>query len=269
MIDVQHTLSLERVNETGDTYTANVVVRIVSAPEFRYDLSGSVDGNVQSTARVLGKDLDATIRDICGQLSVPADQVQGVVDGLLSQFTVEHPPVPKEIDFTLTDDDNVLLGRLVIQEVLGNPSVVDISGYQADGAGLITNPMRVYADTIERQVPPTLNILGIEDQSQQDAITAKAVAWVVALTGGSARDYTLSAEENEAVHVIAYSDGLETLFPICIMDGSPQYDPREVVKPSNASYAVTRADEPDDEGFRRATIARAGYPTHVVRWKQA
>lgn len=175
-------------------------------------------------------------------------------------------------EFTVTGDDNQKLGRFEIIEVADNPSVIDLDGYTVDASGveqpLITNTMRLYSDSIERQLPAVLEAIGIEDQSQQDLMVAAAVAWVVALTGGVSRDYFLADDQHRSAHVIAYSDGEESIFPFCVTeDGTPHYVPQDVKMAPDGGYHVTKASELDDGGFRRATISRPGFPTHVVRWK--
>ena len=171
----------------------------------------------------------------------------------------------KTIEFRVVNDDNKVLGRVTLTRVEGN-NTVDMAVYRADGS--LQNDMRLYMDSIERQLPPSLRIAGMTDDEQIAEATKQAVEWAVEITGGATQDYLIE-DGNRAVHAITYSDGAVALYPLMVVDGVASYDPSEFVKSVDASYHVTPPDEADSEGFRRLTVARASMPTHVVRWKPA
>ena len=172
----------------------------------------------------------------------------------------------KSIEFRAVNANGVLQGSVKLEHVSEN-NTVDMSIYFPDGE--LQNTFRIQMDSIERQLPASLRIAGMDTPEQVTLAVEEAVRWAAEITGGIIQDYLL-APGQDAVHAIDYGDSRHTLFHVRVdEDGIPGYNPWNTETAPDCSYHVTREGEEDSEGFMRATIARKNFSTHVVRWKNS
>ena len=256
------------------TITAEVVegrddmVNIIFDPANGTASTGGVSvPDIQDMMRYYARTLEYT--DAAGTLVVPLTstdsdsysvQISNWFNNLGAEAESETEVEPETLTFHSTDPMGETIGKVFLTKT--DDGFVEIHTINREG---IDHQMKLYFDSIERQLPGCLKWIGMPEAELEAAMT-DALEWAVVATGGKMAEYSLK-ENERVVHVVLYQDGAQTMFPIFVEEGEPRYDPWSVSEASDVSYHVTREDELEEGGWRRATIARGSDATTVIRWK--
>lgn len=177
--------------------------------------------------------------------------------------TVNASGLPDSMEFQDTE------GKVTIELVEENLTV-DIKIYDKDD--VLVKEMRVLGDSVGRQLPSALQIIGINDKDKIAEHLEEALTWVAHKSGGDTLEYYISPG-NTVVGVVQYSDRkIDAVLLRISLEGKPTADvsPRIHFHPEDVGEATTsiyvEADI-DDHNFKRMTIARIFHPTYVFRWK--
>lgn len=177
---------------------------------------------------------------------------------------VESEAAAETLTFHVVDQANNPMGSVVVG-MTDTPSIVTLCAYNPQGSELGAGEMKLYADSLGRQMPATLGLVGLTNANEAAALVEEAARWVTAATGGYVTEYELEAGARQ-VHVITYDDGAITSIPLYIDDeGVPRIDHTNIVEASNVGYET--GTDVDGEGYRRVIIARAGGLTHFVKFR--
>ena len=273
----------------SNTYSLDVNCIVYSTNELGHQLSEEVPGNLTVNKTSATKFEVIGSRDGSKIVSYPNLGNSSVVGHFLlasNEISIDNSPdttalsawlngaeteeaeeTVDTLSFLVVDENDNPLGSVHVQ-LTDKSSIIDLWAEDADGDIVgAPQPMRLQADSLGRQMPACVGLIGLTYEPEVSKRVAEAVTWVSEKTGGYVRIYDLEPGKR-VMHTIAYKDGAQTVIPLYIWDedGEPYVDQGLVQKPRDVSFETD--NNADTDGYKRVIVARSGGLTHLIRFRK-